>query len=293
MGGRSTANMKKLVRKYLPESLQSALRKLYYRFPVLRKLYYLPADLVDFFKKGKTLRPPRSKIFIGDGHFEEIGQEFLGYFKELGQLKPNHKVLEVGSGIGRMAIPLTGYLSEEGEYRGLDIVSDGIKWCHKKITPRFPNFQFQLADVYNNLYHPKGKHKAEEYAFPYPDNHFDFIFLTSVFTHMLPVELENYLAQISRVLKPGGSCLITYFLLDEHATAYVESGDSKFTREHEGCRVIDKDLPEAAIAFEEPYIRDLYKKNNLEIQEPIRYGSWSKRENFLSSQDIVLARRVG
>ena len=31
---------------------------------------------------------------------------------------------------------------------------------------------------------------------------------------MLSADMENYLKQIARVLKPGGRCLITYFLLN-------------------------------------------------------------------------------
>ncbi len=286
--------MKKFIRKYCPDRVQSFLRKLYYRVPVLRKLYYLPADVIDFlfFRRGE-LRPPRSRIFIGDGHFEEIGREFLGYFIDIAGLKPHERVLEVGCGVGRMALPLTNYLKEGGEYEGFDIVRQGISWCQEHITPRFPNFRFQLADVYNNLYNAKGKYRAEEYEFPFADNHFDFVFLTSVFTHMLPRELENYLAEIGRVLKGDGRTLMTFFLLNEENRAFVESGGSKFNREFQGCRVIDKNLPEAAIAYEEEYIRDLFQKYELEILEPIYYGSWCRRKEYLSSQDIVLAKKFG
>lgn len=285
--------MKRFVRKYFPRRLQSLLRRLYYRFPLIRRLYYFPAD-VRYMLKGKrrALLPPPSKIFIGDGHFEEIGQEFLGYFIDLAGLKPGEKVLEVGSGIGRMAIPLTGYLEAGGEYRGIDIVKEGVSWCRKNITPRFPHFHFQLADVYNRLYHPKGKARADEYRFPYADGYFDFVFLTSVFTHMVPGELEHYLSEIARVLKKGGRCLATYFLITPEARAFLASGQSKFSQEFAGCRVIDQHIPEASIAYEETYIRQIYEKNGLQVSEPIYYGAWAKRKEFLSSQDIVLCKKI-
>ena len=41
----------------------------------------------------------------------------------------------------------------------------------------------------------------------------DVAFLTSVFTHMLPEDVEHYLDELARVLKPGGRTLITWFLL--------------------------------------------------------------------------------
>lgn len=50
------------------------------------------------------------------------GEQFLQYFIELGGLKPSDRVLDVGCGIGRLAIPLTQYLDARGGYAGLDIV---------------------------------------------------------------------------------------------------------------------------------------------------------------------------
>jgi len=50
--------------------------------------------------------------FIGDGDFEQAGQVFKNYFIELADLRPSDKVLDVGCEIGRMAIPLTSYLSK-------------------------------------------------------------------------------------------------------------------------------------------------------------------------------------
>ena len=61
-------------------------------------------------------------------------------------------------------------------------------------------------------------------AFPCADNSFDLVFLTSVFTHMFAGDVENYLSEISRVLKPGGKCLITWFLLDEVSRKSGEPG---------------------------------------------------------------------
>jgi len=41
---------------------------------------------------------------------------------------------------------------------------------------------------------------ASEFVFPFADASFDFVSLASVFTHMLPVDLEHYAGQIARVL---------------------------------------------------------------------------------------------
>ena len=82
-------------------------------------------------------------------------------------LKPDERVLDAGCGIGRIAVPLTEYLDESGGYEGFDIAPEGIAWCRENITPRYPNFRFQVADIYNKSYNPEGSQKADEYEFPY------------------------------------------------------------------------------------------------------------------------------
>ena len=37
----------------------------------------------------------------------------------------------------------------------------------------------------------KTHRRASDYAFPYPDGNFDFTFLTSAFTHVLPRDVEH------------------------------------------------------------------------------------------------------
>ena len=77
----------------------------------------------DTFKYRHPDVPPKRLDFIGGGPYLEIGQEFFQYFMEAG-LKPHHKVLDIGSGLGRMARPLVGYLDPDSEYHGVDIVAN-------------------------------------------------------------------------------------------------------------------------------------------------------------------------
>src|SRR3954471_21980999 len=98
------------------------------------------------------LIPPDSLNFVGGGSFKAVGEEFKGHFVKLGGLRPEHRVLDIGCGIGRMAIPLTQYLSAKGSYEGFDPVKLGIDWCQEKITPLYPNFRFQTVDVFNSFY---------------------------------------------------------------------------------------------------------------------------------------------
>ena len=204
-------------------------------------------------------------------------------------------MLDVGCGVGRMAIPLMRYLDHAGRYEGFDIVANGVAWCQENITPHHPNFRFHLADVFNRHYHPQGKYEAAEYRFPYDDHTFDFVFLTSVFTHMLPQDLEHYMAEIVRVLKPQGRCFITYFLLNAESLSLLAEKKSSidFAYRGDGYRTIDRQIPEAAVAYDEAVIRQLYHRNGLHIHEPIRYGAWCERENPFHYQDIVIASKKG
>jgi len=255
---------------------------------VIKKIYHFFTYTMDILL-GK--QPPNKRIFIGGTHFKEIGNEFLKYFVELGNINQSVKVLDVGCGIGRMAVPLAKYLSKDGAYEGFDIVADGINWCKKNVAAKHPNFNFQIADIYNSLYNPDGKYKASEYRFPYDDSCFDFIFLTSVFTHMFPQDTENYLSEIARVLKKQERCLITWFMLNEESSKLIDTGKSNpnFKYEFDGYRTNDKNNQAAAVAYNEEFVRKLYEKYQLKIIEPIHYGSWCGREKFLSYQDIIIA----
>lgn len=154
--------------------------------PIKRKISSLLEDtLISLLGRRDDLTPPQRTLFVGGyADFKGVGEEFLRYFVELGGLKPHERVLDVGCGIGRMAVPLTTYLDKNGSYEGFDIVADGIHWCRKKITPKYPHFRFHLADVFNEKYNPHGRYRASEYHFPYERESFDFVFLTSVFTHI-------------------------------------------------------------------------------------------------------------
>lgn len=140
-----------------------------YRNPVGRFIYHLPEEIRRALRGERNpMVPPMWRVFTGRGDFLAVGREFVGHYKAFAGLKPHHDVLEVGSGMGRMAVALTEYLAPNARYEGLDIVPEGITWCASRITPRHPNFRFRLADVRNDLYRKRGGMEPERYEFPYP-----------------------------------------------------------------------------------------------------------------------------
>ncbi len=237
--------------------------------------------------------PPRHLMFIGGGDFAKTGESYLNFFIDVCGLTSDSHVLDVGCGVGRMAIPLTRYLSPMGQYQGFDVVKPGIEWCRKTITSRFPNFQFEWVDIYNKTYNSAGRLVPADFRFPYEDQQFDFVFLTSVFTHMLPRELEHYLLEIKRVLKPDAPCLVTYFLLNEESRRAISGGESQLEFKYDagGCLSISQEAPESAVAYDEEAILSLYRRMTLALDGPIRYGSWCGRRDARRFQDVIVARK--
>jgi SAM-dependent methyltransferase len=243
--------------------------------------------------RADKLVPPRRLDFVGHSDFVATGDEFLTHFVELGGLQPGDRVLDAGCGIGRMARPLTTYLSAEGSYDGFDVNREGIGWCRRRYA-EFPNFRFQVADLYNRRYNPHGAYAASEYRFPYDDARFDFVILTSVLTHLLEAEADHYLAETARVLRPGGRAFATFFLLDDHARAAIASGDAglRFLDPHEHVAVVSEDVPEEAVAYDAGWVRERLAAHGLE-QRTVAPGTWTGREDGRSFQDIVVAVREG
>ena len=271
------------VRGFLSRRLPRALRQ-HMKFVAL-----LPVDALDsLLGRRAELVPPRRLNHAGDGDFEATGNEFLNYFIQIAGLQPGRDVLEIGCGIGRMARPLTKYLAG-GSYVGIDIVPKGIQWCQKEISSRYPQFHFQLADIQNSMYNPKGRFTADQYRFPFGDGAFDFVFLTSVFTHMTMPGVENYVREIGRMLRPSGKCLITFFLLNHEAFEHIDNGRSSLGFQFlNGSYIADPRNPERAVGFEEGYIRERLLDAGLNVQT-VRYGGWCGRQAHLSYQDIVVA----
>jgi SAM-dependent methyltransferase len=240
--------------------------------------------------------PPRKlRMLVGPFSdprlFVMVQKEFFIYFKDLCSLKPEEDVLDIGCGCGQMAIPLITYLNRGSLYEGFDIIPSLIKWCQKNISSKYKNFNFRTADVYNRFYNPNGKYQASQYEFPYMNESFDFLIAKSVFTHMLPSEMENYFSNAARVLKSGGRCLFSFFLLNNESLEMMNASKCTldFKYDFEKYRVVNAASPEEAVGYEETFVLDLYRKYGLRVTYPIHYGSWCGRPKILSYQDIVVA----
>ena len=272
------------------------IRNIFYSLPIplrysVRRIIYFPSDL---FRNKNSLVPPKGMIFTGAGDYLKIGLDFFELFQKYGKLTTESSVLDIGSGIGRMAIPFTNYLSPKGRYEGFDIVKKGVDWCNENINSRFPNFNFKLIPLKNHLYNLSTNQKAANLKFPYENESFDFVFLTSVFTHMLPEDVDNYLKEIYRVLKKDKNCFITFFLLDEQSEKSMkEIGFKNFPYDFGDYSLMDKDVKEANVAYKKQFILDLLKNHNFEVTECLQ-GNWSGLESNETKQhqDIIIIKKT-
>ncbi len=258
------------------------------------RLYYLPIDTYDYILgKRPSGVPPRGKIFMGYGDFLKQGEKFLVYFQELAGLKPDHNILDVGCGIGRMAVPLTSFLNEKGTYDGFDIVKSDINWCNKHISGEYPNFRFKYTGLYNKLYITSDKSDAGNFIFPYASGKFNFAFLTSVFTHLMPKEAEQYIKEIGRVMKPKATCLISLFIVNcesedlmikqpTHMNFPVNKGFYRLQSSHDNT---------ANVAYDEEWLLEKLENAGLKL-DSIHYGRWCGRDNFLEHQDLMICSKV-
>ena len=272
-----------------------SLRSIYYKLPpafrfLARKIYFLPQDITSNKSINGIPIPPKGLIYTGGGSFIETGNRYFKYFKEYGNITPQSHILDVGSGIGRMAIPLTQYLTH-GKYEGFDAIKQGVDWCQQEISARYPNFSFRYIPLLNDLYRNDGI-AAETFVFPYESDEFDLVYLISVFTHMLPVEVENYLSEIYRVLKPRARCLASFFIMDDNSEAKMMEGNFQFKHNLGNYFLFDKKVKHANVAYSKEYLESLFSKIGFESVHFFR-GNWSGADasELDEFQDIYVLRK--
>ncbi len=259
---------------------------------MLRYRLLRPLDNICRRINSKAHFPPIDlRRYVGPlSSFESSGAEFVAYLKLLAGLRPTTRFLDIGCGCGLIPLHLTEYFVPPGRYVGMDISREAIEWCQRNLARRSPSLSFIHSDIRNSRYNPNGRYRAQEYTFPFPPASFDLILLKSVFTHMRPAEVARYLHEIGRLLDGDGCCLATFFLLNDTQQRLAAEGRNAFDFRFgdDAWRYIDETSPETAVAFEERTLSEMLEQAGLRLRGPIRYGSWSGRDDGLSFQDILL-----
>lgn len=238
--------------------------------------------------------PPEEEVFVGDGDYRTIGAEFLGHFVRRAGLSPTDDVLDIGCGIGRIAVPLTQFLDPaQAIYRGLDPVRNGIEWCKRSITPAYPNFRFEALDIHNDLYNPEGAISGRSMRLPFQDGTFDFTAMISVATHLPPHEIETYCSEVFRVLRPGGRLFMTAFIIRDTDDPAKPGCDARLTSfekaEGQPSWHLRGENPMAAVGFDEAFIEDVLNRTGLELATR-SFGAW-RGDGGDHYQDILVAQK--
>lgn len=167
-----------------------------------------------------------------------------------------------------------------------------VDWCKQQLEPLLPNFRFSLADVRAPGYNCTGAVAASAYLFPYAREEFDAAVLSSVFTHMLADEIENYVAQLARVLKPEAPVFITVLLFDHEAERAVAQSAAAFDFQYPvgPCMTFDRSRPREGIACPQAWLTEVLRRNDFAIRS-IQRGNWRQVRSCEVSHDVVLATR--
>ena len=218
--------------------------------------------------------PEELQIHINIGDFRAIGQRFVDEFAKAG-LRPEHRMLEIGCGCGRMALPLVDFLGADGSYEGFDVMPSVVAWCEENVADL--RFRFQVVNLYNGWYRPDGAGDASSFVFPYPDGEFDFVEAVSIYTHCFPSTHRRYLEETRRVLQSGGKFCATYF--------FWTPPDPGWTR-LEDCYATPDGKPEASILYRPEQVRQAYDVAGLDVCSDV----WENPLPF-PAQNVVTGSR--
>ncbi len=241
--------------------------------------------------------------WIGNPDGDPHSHEYIGLMNAFlvlscCELRPEHQVLEPGCGPGRNARFIAPFLDPElGAFAGFDVSAPVIDWAKENITKRFPNAQFTHANIKNTFYNPAGDILASEYQFPYEDQRFDVVFLPSVFTHMEQEGFERYVAEIHRVMKPGGALLSWHFLVDETRIERVSRGkvgNYEITRLNDCLWVPTHEKSEAYVFYDQQYVLETLSAAGFRTHGLMR-GNWAQQQGagiIEDCQDKILSVRL-
>ena len=190
-------------------------------------------------------------------------------FPQLPDEDAYRQVFDFGCGCGRVARQLIRQVPRPERYVGIDIHSGMIDWCQANLAPATEGFEFKHHDVFNILLNP-GDEKPRTLPLPVGDKQFSLVLAISVFTHLVESQAVHYLSEVSRILRPDGRFLATWFLFDkQHFPMMVEDQNALYT---------DPVDPTQAVIFDRSWLRGAAREAGLtitDIEAPATRGSWS------------------
>jgi ubiquinone/menaquinone biosynthesis C-methylase UbiE len=115
---------------------------------------------------------------------------------ELAHIQPGEKVLEVGCGTGSLTLTAKKRAGPAGEVHGIDAAPEMIRIAQRKAARAGADIDFRVGLIQD---------------IPFPDSQFDVALASFMIFHMAEETRRKGLAEIRRVLKPGGRLLVVDF----------------------------------------------------------------------------------
>jgi len=142
-------------------------------------------------------------------------------------LKPGESILDVGCGTGGVTIPAKLRVGKTGEAAGIDPAPEMIATARRKASRAGLEIDFRVGVIE---------------SLPFPDETFDAV-TSSLMMHHLPEHVQvKGLAEIKRVLKPGGRLLIADMM--RPGPSFLERLGSVVLHHGHGIQFGIEDLPE-------------------------------------------------
>jgi ubiquinone/menaquinone biosynthesis C-methylase UbiE len=101
------------------------------------------------------------------------------------------RVLDWGVGCGRVAVPLKRVFLKEAQVLGVDVDNVNVEWCKQHLK----DIRVEMGEYYPPL--------------NFEDDSIDVIYGISVMTHLTRDMQAAWLRELSRILRPGGVCILT------------------------------------------------------------------------------------
>jgi cyclopropane fatty-acyl-phospholipid synthase-like methyltransferase len=263
--------------------------------PIARLIRWGGAAYVDLRLSltGKTDRelPPLRLRFVGDGDFVAVGGQLAELVLENGHVHEGSRLLDIGCGVGRVALPLARRVPRDVIYEGFDVVRGAVRWCRRRISRNNPNFRFRHVSVRNSEYSLRGT-PAAEFRFPFPETTFDCAFAFSVFTHLTFPEMRQYLRESHRVLEPGGRLIATFFLMNEESTARLTRLPARyqFPVVDAPVRLTDRTNPGEGVAVDEAALMAEIDAAGFR-RRTVSRGQWAGHLEAQIFQDLVVCEK--
>lgn len=156
------------------------------------------------------------------------GQTLAAMLARWGVWKRGDVIADVGCGNGRLAM---GLLKAGVIYYGLDVAANSIQFCRKAFSG-VGGFIFYHLDVRNAHYAPNGAMDPAYVSYPLQSELVDVVVANSLFSHTETLEVaDRNLAEMHRVLKPGGRLFATWRMVPPLAAVDTSADHTNYRRE--------------------------------------------------------------